>query len=410
MLNTGWPSGVGVRDTIGSMDRLRVAMFSDSALPILNGVSISIDALINELRNRGHSVHLFANRFPGYRDPDPNTFRFRSLETPWGKGYPIAIPPFYRMLLKFRRYEYDIVHTHSPWTVGFVGMRWAESHNIPVVATYHTLYDRYAHYLPGPRRYIRFKIAKHTNYYYSHVDHVITPTEASLKWLRRHSVQTAASIIPTGIPGRAPLDRSEVRQSLGIAPDARIMLYVGRLAREKNLETLFEMASIAFRSDPSLRLWLVGDGPFRVDCKEMARSMGIGDRVKFVGFVPRQEVDRYYAASDLFVFASVTETQGLVVQEAMTYGLPAVAVIGGGASESIVEGENGYIVRNDPQVFAQTVLGLMRNENLYARLSECAARSVRSRGTSEMCEQVLQVYRMVIEQRREADVRSYAWI
>jgi glycosyltransferase involved in cell wall biosynthesis len=392
-------------------DRLRVALFTDSALPILNGVSVSIDALVTELRNRGHSVHVYTNRVRSYRDTDPNTFRFRALETPWSRGYPIAIPPFWRKLRVFRKHEYDLVHTHSPWTVGFVGLRWAESHDLPVVSTYHTLYDRYHHYIPGPRRYIRFKIAKHTNWYYNHVDHVITPTDAAMKWLRRHSVQTPVTVIPTGSPGRAFFDRSEVRQSLGIPPDQKVMLYVGRLAKEKNLETLFESVQIAFRADPLLRLWLVGDGPYRQECMRQVRQMGIGDRVRFVGFVPRSEVDKFYAASDVFVFASVTETQGLVIQEAMTYGLPAIAVVGGGASEGIVDGVNGFAVQNDPEQFAQTLLHVMGNELLYTHLSEGASRSVRSRGTSEMCESVLGVYRTVIEQRRNTQVAgSYAWI
>jgi glycosyltransferase involved in cell wall biosynthesis len=394
------------------MDRLRVAIFSDSVLPILNGVSISIDSLVTEMRNRGHSVHIFAPRIPGHKDSDPNTYRFRSVETPFAEAYPIAIPPFYRMLLKFRRHEFDIVHTHSPFVMGMVGLRWAESHGLPIVSTYHTLYDRYAHYMKWfPRRYVRFRIAKHTNFYYNSVDHVITPTEASLKWLRRHSVHKDVTVIPTGTPRGPMIDRSEARRALGISPDLRVMLYVGRLAREKNLETLFEMAAIAFQKDSSLRLWLVGDGQFRGECLSMVRRLGIGDRVRFVGFVPRAEVDQYYAAADLFVFSSITETQGLVVQEAMMYGLPAVAVIGGGASSGITDGANGFAVKNDPQDFAGTVRRILRDEALYARLSEGALRSVRNSGVADMCERVLAVYRGVIHEREQrADTEHFAWI
>jgi 1,2-diacylglycerol 3-alpha-glucosyltransferase len=381
-------------------ERLRVAIFSDSCLPILNGVSVSIDALVTELRNRGHSVHVFTTAYPGYKDPDPNTYRFRAIYTPWTGTYPMAIPPMLGMLRKFRRHEFDLIHTHTPFTVGYCGLRWAESHEIPIVATYHTLYDRYAHYIPYfPRRYIRFKIAKHTNYYYSHVDHVITPSVAAFRWLRRHSVKTPMSVIPTGAPKRTFLDRSELRQQLGITPDQRVLLYVGRIAREKNLATLFQMAALAFKEDATLRLWLVGDGPYRHALAEFARELGIGDRVRFVGFVPRAEVDHYYAACDLFVFSSITETQGLVVQEAMTYGLPAIAVAGGGASAAIIEGQNGFIVKNDPQMFSQCVLRVMREEELYARFSEEATRAVREHGTAEMCERVLDVYRSVLRKR-----------
>ena len=394
------------------MERLRIAMFSDSALPVLNGVSISVDVLVRELRDRGHSVHLYAPRIPRHRDEDANTHRCRAISTPWAPGYPIAIPPFYRALRRFREQRYDLVHTHTPYALGMVGLRWAESHDLPLVSTYHTLYDRYAHYLAAlPRRYARFRIAKHTNFYYNRADRVITPTEASAKWLRRHSVATELTIIPTGAPRRAFLDRAECRGNLGLPPDLRVMLYVGRLAREKNLEVLFQMAARCFAVDATLRLWLVGDGPYRRECVQIARDLGIGDRVRFVGFVPRAEVDRYYAAADLFVFSSITETQGLVVQEAMSYGLPAVAVVGGGASSGIEHGENGLVVRNDADEFARAALRILADESLHAGMSSAAARSVRGHGLDEMVEGVLEVYRGAIRVRnQEARPDRFAWI
>lgn len=391
---------------------LRVAIFTESALPIINGVSVSVASLVDELRHQGHSVHIFTARYPGYRDPDPNTYRFRALETPISRGYPVSYPPFYRMLLKFRRHEFDIIHTHSPFLLGMVGFRWAESHGIPIVSTYHTLYDRYAHYFTLlPKRYVRFKIAKHTNFYYNRMDHVITPSEASRKWLRRHSVDRPITVIPTGIPRGPMIDRAEIRHALGISPDVRVMLYAGRLAKEKNLLVLLEMAAFAFAQDPTLRLWLVGDGPFRSECTATARRLGIGDRVKFVGQVDRNEVDRYYAAADLFVFPSITETQGLVVQEAMMRGLPAVAVIGGGAGASIVDGENGYVVRNEPQAFAEQALEILNDDILHARLADGAVRSVQDLSVPVMAERVVAVYRQVISDQRDvAQPERYAWI
>lgn len=382
-------------------------MFSDSALPILNGVSISIDALVGELRNQGHSVHVFTAGFPGHRDDDPNTYRFWAMETPWTKGYPLAFPPFLGMLHKFRKHSFDLIHTHTPFTIGFVGLRWAQSHEIPIVSTYHTLYDRYAHYIPYfPRRYVRYKIAKHTNFYYNRCDHVVTPSEAAKRWLQRHSVSTPVTVIPTGTPSRRFLDRSEARRDLGIAPEHRILLYVGRIAREKNLDHLLEAAAIAFRQDHNLRLWLVGDGPYYAACSTLAREMGIGDRVRFVGFVPRAEVDRYYAAADLFVFASITETQGLVVQEAMTYGLPAVVAAGGGAGAAVVSGVNGFVTKNEPTDLAAHALMLLNDESLYTRTSEAAARSVRSTSTiAGMTHAVVDVYRLVLE-RKAASLRE----
>ncbi|MHB8635619.1 MAG: glycosyltransferase [Fimbriimonadaceae bacterium] len=388
---------------------MRIALFSDSVLPVLNGVSVSIDSLVSELRNKGHSVHIFAPQFPGLEEPDPNTYRFRSVEMPFGKGFPLAYPPYIRMLRKFRRHEFDVIHTHTIGILGFLGLRWAESHDLPIVATYHTLYDRYAHYVPYlPRRYARFKIAKHTNFYYNSVDHVITPSEASLRWLRRHSVTRPATVIPTGCKPPGFFDRSETRLRLGITPDQRILLFVGRLAIEKNMETLFEAAAMVMASDSAVRLWIVGDGPYRVACHALARRISIGDRVKFVGFVPHNEVDAFYAAADLFVFASVTETQGLVVQEAMTYGLPPVLVDGGGAGAGVEHGISGLLVRNDPGAFASAINAVLSDDALLARLSTHAARSVRGGGPSATADRVVEVYASVLRAQGGSSAKAYA--
>lgn len=381
-------------------DRLRIAIFSDSALPILNGVSISINDLINELRNLGHSVHLFTADNPGYKDEHSNVFRFRAMELPIAKDYPLAIPPFYRALKHFRKNDFDIIHTHTPFTIGFVGLRWAESHELPLVSTYHTLYDRYVHYIPiFPRRYLRFRLARHTNFYYNSANQVITPSHIAEKWLRRHSVKTPITVIPTGIPLPRMIQRADARAKFNIPPEHKILLYVGRLAQEKNLDTLFETVAQVFAHDPSVRLWMVGDGPYRQSCASLLRKLGIGDRVRLVGAVPRAEVDEYYAAADLFVFTSISETQGLVVGEANSYGLPAVVADGGGASEGVIPGVNGYIERNDPGALADRILRTFSNEQELLVLSEGARRQSRLNTPQACAEKVVEVYRKALDSK-----------
>lgn len=374
---------------------LRIALFSDSALPVLNGVSISVQSLMTSLRELGHSVHLYTARHFDHRDTDPNIFRFPSIGTPWAKGYPLAYPPFYPMLRYFRRHRYDVIHTHTPFTIGFVGLRWAQSHEIPIVSTYHTLYDRYAHYIPLPRVYVRYKIAKHTNYYYNRVQHAITPSEAAKRWLVRHDVRTPVTVIPTGVRPAPMLERSAVRVQLGVHPQKQVLLYVGRLAREKNLEVLLHMAAKLFSTHPAAELWLVGDGPYRDRVLAEIRDLGIGDRVRVWGPRPRAEVDSFYAAADLFVFPSYSETQGLVVQEAMTFGLPAVAISGGGAGAGILEGVNGFLVRNDADAFAEGVRTVLDNDALAARLGASARQTVQAFSTTAMTERIVAIYRRV---------------
>ncbi|MBS1724440.1 MAG: glycosyltransferase [Armatimonadetes bacterium] len=378
------------------MRLLKIALFSDSALPVLNGVSISIDALVRSLRERGHSVYVYTSGM-GVQDADPNTTRFISFHTPLTKDYPLAIPPFYPWFHEFKRHNFDIVHTHTPFTVGFVGLRWAQSCDIPLVSTYHTHYDKYAHYVPiAPKRYLRYKIAKHTNFYYNSVDHVVTPSEASRRWLLRHSVHKPVSVIPTGVPDPIPIDRNAVRASLGLSPLRKVVLYAGRIAKEKNIGTLLEAASLVFSQDVESELWIVGDGPARSDFQSLARQLEIGDRVRFWGAVDRQRIGEFYAASDVFAFPSMTETQGLVVTEAMTYGLPAIVVHGGGASASVKDGQTGFVVHNDPFEMSQRIIQTLSDPLLYESLSRAAETHARSCTISEMTSRILATYRSVL--------------
>jgi glycosyltransferase involved in cell wall biosynthesis len=348
-------------------------------------------------------VHIFTAAHFGYKDPDPNTYRFPAIETPWTKDYPLAIPPFYPKIHHFRRHKFDIVHTHTPFTMGFVGLRWAQSHGIPVVSTYHTLYDKYAHYIPFfPKRYVRYKIAKHTNFYYNEVQHIITPSLASKKWLLRHSVHTPITVIPTGILRGKPIERAEARAKLGVRPGQRIVLYVGRIAKEKNVGALLSAFKLAVTQQDDLHFWLVGDGPYREECVAIARDLGIGDLVRFVGFQPREDVDTYYAAADLFAFASMTETQGLVVGEAMMHGLPSVVVQGGGASELVVNGENGFLVKNYPEQIAAAMIETFSDDQLYQKMSHNARVTVRSETVEAMVEQIVELYRTTIQTTEQA--------
>lgn len=380
------------------MRPLKIALFSDSALPVLNGVSISIDALIRALRKRGHRVFLYTSFYPKHRDSDPNVTRFVSIPTPWFKDYPLAFPPFYPWFHEFKKQNFDIVHTHTPFTVGFVGLRWAQSCEIPVVTTYHTHYDKYVHYVPVfPKRFLLYKMAKHTNFYYNSVDHVVTPSTASLKWLTRHSVKKPISVIPTGVPEPENLSRDELRREMGVAPTKRVLLYTGRLAVEKNLGTMLEAAALVFDRVADCELWVVGDGPAREEAQAMARQLGIGDQVQFWGFHPRKEVSRFYAAADIFTFCSMTETQGLVVTEAMTYGLPAVVVNGGGASGAVTSGVDGFVVSNNPAEVAEKILLLFRDEKLYRQMSENAHEASRECTVEAMADRILQVYTSVLD-------------
>lgn len=365
---------------------------------------MSVEALVEELRVQGHSVHVFTTRYPGHRDEDSNIWRFASVRLPFFPQYPFAVPPFFGALRHFRAHKFDIIHTHTPYTIGFVGLRWAESHDIPIVSTYHTLYERYAHYVPYfPKVYVRYKTAKHTNYYYNRVAHVITPSEAAFTSLRRQSVKTPITIIPTGNPPVKEVSREIARKMMGAREGEKALLYVGRMAREKNITLLLDSVADVMRNRSEVRLWMVGDGPDRTVAQKHARTIGIGDRVKCVGAVPREQVDMYYAGADLFVFASTTETQGLVIGEAMTHGLPAIAARGGGASDSISDGVTGIIVGSSVAQISDAVEHLLDNPETLAELSKNCRNQSLNWTHAESCRRVVEVYELALERNTEKE-------
>ena len=193
---------------------------------------------------------------------------------------------------------------------------------------------------------------------------------------------------------------------LDIPEGQKVLLYVGRLAKEKNLETLIEAAALLIKRDKSLRLMLVGDGPHRLECKTLVRKFGIGDQVRFAGFLMRPEVEKYYSAADLFVFPSMTETQGLVVLEAMSFGLPPIAVGGGGASEGMRDGVNGFVVSNEASGFALACRELLDNQERYEEVSRSALETAKGQSPEQAVQKVLSVYRNAIELHRSMLGRS----
>lgn len=376
---------------------LSIAFFSDSAFPIRNGVSVSIDALMKRLREMGHSAHLFAPRYPGHFDQDPNVHRIRSVMTPFAGGTPFGLPIFTREQGAFLRGRFDLVHVHTPWITAFVGMRWAHKTRVPVVATYHTLYDRYLHYVPwAPDVLKRWVVRRHITGVLNFTSHVICPSRHAERWMHRMGVRTPSTVIPTGVPTPKRLVQFSERERLGARPGQTIILTCSRLAPEKNFDLLIRSFAQAVRLDPSLVLWIAGDGPARESITNLIRQEGIGDHVRMFGWVGHDQLDRYYAAADIFLFTSVTETQGLVVLEAMSYGLPVIVCRGGGASAPIRNGVNGLKISTDRNEVASAILRVAHDEGLAARLCDGAKESARMSTVELMADRTLEVYRQAI--------------
>lgn len=287
----------------------------------------SVDSLADALRALGHEVICVTPRVPGYRERGAGVVRVNSLPLPTRTQYRLTFPLFESDRILRALDGTSIVHTHSPFVTGWMGARYAKRMGLPLVFTYHTQLEEYAHYVPFERGATRKAATRLTRAYANGADAVIVPTPAMKEHLRELGVLTQIAVVPSGIDvaffsnGR----RSEaLRAKLGVAPDAKMILCVGRLAREKNVELALE--AFARLEDPTARLVVVGDGPHRGALERAAARFGVEGRTNFALEFAREALPDAYKSADAFLFTSASETQGLVLVEALAANLPVVAV------------------------------------------------------------------------------------
>ncbi|HEY6325479.1 MAG TPA: glycosyltransferase [Candidatus Cybelea sp.] len=308
------------------MESLRVGFFTEIYRPVVNGVVASVEGLAEGLRARGHSVYCFAPRMPGYDEADGPVFRMPSLPLPTKTPYRLTLPVVSRRNRNGIIKRLSVVHVHSPFVTGWMGLRYSRRYGMPLVYTYHTQLEAYAHYVPFEPNATRFAATQLTRAFANMTDAVIVPTRAMAQRLVELGVRVRVEIVPSGIDvarfGAGRRDEA-LRARLGARPGDRLVLSVGRLAKEKNLELL--LRALAVTSDPALRLAIAGDGPTQSELEELARTLGVAAQTKFLGAIPRRQLPDLYASADAFAMPSTTETQGLVLAEALAAGARVIA-------------------------------------------------------------------------------------
>lgn len=355
---------------------MRIAIFTESYEPIINGVSVCVSTLRDELARRGHEVFIFAPGFKGHEDKSNNVFRFRSVHTVIMPDYPFPVPYAPDLQRKFAELKFDVVHTQTPFFLGIVGARWARRYGVPLVSTNHTLYTEYVHYVPvRPKSFTRNFLIGLMKWYYSGCDAVVVPSTPVEGRLRSYGIKTRTQVIKTGVVAIPPLDqdsRMSVRQRFGVGENDFLLLYVGRIAREKNLTMLLKAYKTVSEAHPNVHLALVGGGPALAETKKFASDLGLDGRLTFAGMLKRDKIEPMFASADAFVFPSTTETQGIAICEALSAGLPVVAVNAGGIPENIEPGVDGFLTNNDPAEFADRISFLISNPSERLKMGEKA--------------------------------------
>ncbi|BCB08666.1 hypothetical protein HHSLTHF2_25560 [Vreelandella venusta] len=361
---------------------LRVAMISNNYFPFVSGVSVSVERLRQGLRELKHQVQLLVPRYREAWQDDETILRVPTVMAFGEKReFRLTNPFSARFRHCLQRFKPDIIHVHHPFWLGSMGLWMGRRLRVPVVYTYHTRLEHYAHFVPLPgalfRNLISHSLIKHFS---NRCQGVIVPTYSAEEYLRMIGVKTPTLIQPTGIDTAqfADTDRDaleELRHQLSIDPADTVLVSVSRISQEKNIGFMLEaLAELKKLGRQSLRLLLIGDGPDRQAVQQHIEALALQEQVTLVGAVPPEKMARYYHLGDIFVFASTSETQGMVILEAMAAGLPVVAVRSSGIDDVVRDGFNGYKTPQNRQKWGQRVMALAEDNALRDTLGKQAKR------------------------------------
>jgi 1,2-diacylglycerol 3-alpha-glucosyltransferase len=390
---------------------MRIGIFSESYKPLINGVSTSVETLIAELERAGHTVYVFTSSYPRFTDERAGVFRFPSINSLVEPDYVVPIPISPRIHAAVASLKLDIVHSQSPFFLGMMARGIARRYAIPHVSTNHTLYTQYAHYFPlAPPALTRAGLIRWMRRFYNSCDQVIVPSRLTQSTLvDLCGVHAPIEVIPSGIPEPPYIlaSREETMERLGVPARARVLLYVGRLAPEKNLTVLLDAFVTVAATVPDSYLVVAGSGKSAAWLRRHVRKLGIEGRTVFTGFLTRTRLDPLYNAADAFLFPSKTETQGLAVGEALAAGTPCVVVNGGGAPESVRDGEDGFLVTDNPADMAARAIQLLTEPDLRRRMSDAARVNAARQRPAAIASRIMAVYeRLVHPDRRIASLLS----
>lgn len=355
---------------------LKILMISDVYLPRVNGVSTSIASFCAALERLGHSVTLICPAYPVGQTDRPDVLRIGSRGVP---GDPEDRMMRYREVLalapQLLARAFDLIHVHTPFVAHSAGIALGERLGLPVMATYHTLFEEYLHHYVRwlPRRGLRL-LARRLSVRQCHqLDALVVPSRAMRDALTRYGVTTPMAVIPTGLALETfthPQPTADFRARYGLPPTARLLLFVGRAAHEKNIGFLIEMLPRVLARHPDTRLVITGEGPARAALARQAQAAGVGEAVHFLGYLDRDgPLQAAYRAADAFVFASRTETQGLVLLEALALGTPVVSTAVMGTRDVLEEGEGCLIAEETHDDFAAKVNRVLGDPALREALS-----------------------------------------
>jgi glycosyltransferase involved in cell wall biosynthesis len=383
---------------------MKILYISDVYFPRINGVSTSIDTFRRELRARGHTVHLIAPDYYAPSDDESDILRVPARQLPMDPEdrlmrYGWAM----QHLARLHAEKYDIVHVQTPFVAHYLGINIAKKLGIPCVETYHTFFEEYFyHYIPFlPKRWLKTTARRISRKQGNSLDGMVIPSRPMLDVLRQYGVSSHAEVIPTGLQPSSftPGDGSAFRAKYGIEQDRPVLLFVGRVAHEKNIGFLLKVLERVRQDVPNILFVIAGEGPALAGLEADVVRMGLTANVMFIGYLDRHtELNSCYRAGDIFVFSSRTETQGLVLLEAMAQCVPVVSIAEMGTRDVLREGQGVWIAREEVEDFASKVTKLLADRQTRITLGRIGRDYAQLWSSGSMAERMVQFYQGIIAQ------------
>ncbi|MBG9982575.1 glycosyltransferase family 4 protein [Aerococcaceae bacterium DSM 111020] len=380
---------------------MNIGFFTDTYFPQISGVSTSIRTLRDELVKKGHRVIIFTTTDPAADSKEKDVIRLPSVPLVSFEDRRIAYSGFDRALKIAKKYHLDIVHTHTEFSLGLAGQYVATRLHIPIIHTYHTMYEKYTHYILDGDLVKPEHVRTMTRVFCQQVHGIISPSQMTYDTLREYGVNTKMRVIPTGvdIPPYSHSLRQEDRKQYGFSESDFLLLSLSRVSKEKNIDQLIKYFPDIYQQHPQIHLLIVGDGPARPLLEEQARSINMENRIHFIGEVDHNQVTRFYQMTDLYVNASDSESQGLTYLEAMVNRLPICALYNDYLADILSFSRDLGVLFERPTDFAATVIDFLddRKKNQQHEIPEEALKCISS---ENFADNVLEFYEIVKSDRK----------
>ncbi len=387
---------------------MKIGFFSDSYLPTIHGVTVSMQNFRKGLEKIGQQVFIYAPYVKGYKEKETNIFRFRSLKMFDKSQLYLAFPFFPKNYpSKITKFKLDIAHAQSPFSLGLLAKYIAQRQNIPLVYTHHTHYPEYVKFYLKEKLLLPYLAQALSSWYSNMADAVISPSHKMKRLLEDYGVKRPIYVLPNGVDldlfKKSEEEKIRLKKKYGIASETKILLFVGRMTKEKNLEFLLKaFKEILKKTKTPTLLFMVGPGPYLDNLRQLGDELGISQFINFTSSVVSSKIPEYYKMSDIFLFSSLTDNQPLVILEAIASSLPVVALKDDALEGTVIHKKNGFLIEEqDSKIFAKRVLELLSNIFLYEKFSKASLKIAANFSEENQAKKLLVIYKKIIKNKKK---------